>query len=245
MRFGTVLAVVTVMAAPSAARAQEQVVPQARRLGNELDDHADGGCLVFRGVDDRRRRRLPATARRRPRACRAALDSMPDRPPWSGTSRSKPAIRRAPKRSWPGSGPAVRPRVPAPARSSAEVRSGIAAAPGCARFRPDAFPAVHGQQLQLHLFHRCLRHGRKRQCPRSFPRAYGSPCSARSARLPTIPTFSDVPPSHPYYRFIEALADAADQRRLRQPPFLPGPPVDPRRGWRSFFSEALGLNFPD
>jgi hypothetical protein len=61
---------------------------------------------------------------------------------------------------------------------------------------------------------------------------------------PATATFVDVPTSHPYFRFIEAMADARITGGCGNGRFCPADPVT-RGELAVFLATALGLNFPD
>jgi hypothetical protein len=124
-----------------------------------------------------------------------------------------------------------------------EVRSGIVAAPGCARFRPDAFQKFTVNNYNYTYFVDVFGTDGTANVPVRF-RGVRMAMNRQVGAPPTIPTFSDVAPSHPYYRFIEALADALISAGCGNRRFCPDRPLT--RGEAAvFLSEALGLNFPD
>jgi|SRR5689334_7793421 hypothetical protein len=57
------------------------------------------------------------------------------------------------------------------------------------------------------------------------------------------PTFNDVPVDHPFYQYIEALADSGITGGCGNGNFCPGEPVT-RGQMAVFLAKALGLNFP-
>ena len=61
---------------------------------------------------------------------------------------------------------------------------------------------------------------------------------------PTVATFADVPTSHPFFQFIEALAAAGITTGCNASPLLycPDDPL-PRGQAAVFFGKALGLHF--
>jgi hypothetical protein len=60
---------------------------------------------------------------------------------------------------------------------------------------------------------------------------------------PSQPTFNDVPASHPFYQYIEALAASGITGGCGNGNFCPGDPVT-RGQMAVFLSKALGLNWP-
>jgi len=61
---------------------------------------------------------------------------------------------------------------------------------------------------------------------------------------PTVATFGDVPTSHPFFQFIEALAASGITGGCGSGNFCPDAPVT-RGQMAVFLSKALGLHFPD
>jgi hypothetical protein len=61
---------------------------------------------------------------------------------------------------------------------------------------------------------------------------------------PAVATFADVPTSHPFYQFVEALAASGISGGCGGGNFCPEAPVT-RGQMAVFLSKALGLHFPD
>ena len=61
---------------------------------------------------------------------------------------------------------------------------------------------------------------------------------------PAVATFSDVPPSDPFFQFIEALAAAGITGGCGDGKFCADAPLT-RGQMAVFLSKALGLHFPD
>ena len=64
------------------------------------------------------------------------------------------------------------------------------------------------------------------------------------APAPAAATFSDVPTSHPLFRFVEAMAGAGIAGPCTAGRFCPDAPVT-RAEFAAFFALALGLHFPN
>jgi hypothetical protein len=61
---------------------------------------------------------------------------------------------------------------------------------------------------------------------------------------PATPTFGDVPASHPYYQYIEALAKSGITGGCGQGNYCPEAPLT-RAQMATFLAKALGLHWPD
>lgn len=61
---------------------------------------------------------------------------------------------------------------------------------------------------------------------------------------PATPTFGDVPASHPYYQFIEALAKSGITGGCGQGNYCPDAPLT-RGQMATFLAKALGLHWPN
>jgi hypothetical protein len=125
----------------------------------------------------------------------------------------------------------------------AEGRSGLADIPGCSRFRSSVLPQLMVNNYNFTYFIDVF----------GSTGAGNAPVRFRGVRLamlrnvsdpPATPTFTDVPPSHPYYRHIEALADALISAGCGNGQYCPERPMT-RGELAVLLAEALGLNFPD
>jgi len=62
--------------------------------------------------------------------------------------------------------------------------------------------------------------------------------------MPSAPTFADVPDSHPFSQFIEALAASGITGGCGSGNFCPDNPLT-RGQMAAFLSKALGLHWPN
>jgi S-layer family protein len=123
-----------------------------------------------------------------------------------------------------------------------EARSGIAEAPGCRKF----FASLPYPYLQVRNWNFMY-----------FVDVFGTdgtnnvPVDFRSVRFgslrqvsppPAVATFDDVPPSHPFFRHIEALAEARISGGCGNGRYCPDRPLT-RGEMAVLLAEALGINF--
>jgi hypothetical protein len=125
----------------------------------------------------------------------------------------------------------------------AEVRSGLAATAGCTRFRADVAPQVLVNSYNFTYFADVFGTDGNAAVPVHFRGVRIAMLRQLSAPPPT-PTFGDVPVSHPYYRYIEALAAAGISAGCGNGQFCPERSLT-RAEMAVILSVALGLNFPD
>ncbi len=217
--------------------------PAGKRLGDALDDDTDGRRLVLRGADDRWRHRLSglhADDRRRSLPRGAGHHAIPASCVWNLEIEAcdESSTEEAVAQLWActGSGPGSCSIVE-------EVRTGLAAAPGCARFRADVVPFMTVNNYNFTYVIDVFGTNGAANVPVRF-RGVRIAMLRQVSEAPATATFSDVPTSHPYFRFIEALADALISAGCGNRQFCPDRPLT--RGEAAvFISEALGLNFPD
>jgi hypothetical protein len=120
------------------------------------------------------------------------------------------------------------------------VATGVPEAPGCGRFLLPIDPAV---QIDNQIFNYILEvndpepnsPGTSFIAARVFWRRQVSPS-------PATPTFDDVPPSHPYFQFIEAVAASGIAPECEPFHFCPGSVVT-RGELAAFLARALGLHW--
>jgi hypothetical protein len=123
-----------------------------------------------------------------------------------------------------------------------EVRSGIAATPGCTRFNGFITQTSINNYNYTYFVEVA---GTNDTIPVAADfRGVRVVWTREVSPAPAIATFSDVPTNHPYFRFIEALADARITGGCGNGRFCPADPVT-RGEMAVFLSTALGLNFPD
>ncbi len=136
------------------------------------------------------------------------------------------------------------PRAPGQCTVAGEVRTGVAEAPGCARVFAgwdQPYPTVNNwnETYMVEVF--------------GSAGSARVPVDFRSVRVmsirqvsppPPTATFSDVPPSHPYFRHIEAVAGALISGGCGNGQFCPDRALT-RGEMAVLLAEALGLHFPD
>ena len=235
-----IAAVVAVMAVAASARAQERAAPAEEAWGTSWTTHTTVGAYTFVGamteVGDGRRRCAAGGA------CRAAVDDVPGAVSmWNleieGCDAS-PTVEGV-ARLW-ACGPA-----PGPGTCTVihETKTGIANAPGCVRFRGDIQPQITVNNLNFTYFVDVFGSDGVSVVPFDF-RAVRVNWLRQVRPAPATATFSDVPTTHPYFQFVEALADSRISAGCGGGQFCPDRPLT-RGEMAVFLSVALGLNFPD
>ena len=124
-----------------------------------------------------------------------------------------------------------------------ETRTGIAAADGCTRFRGTVSPYLTVYNYGYSYFLEVFGTDGASNVPFEF-RAIRLNTARQVSPPPQTATFGDVPTTHPFYRFIEALADSRISGGCGPGLFCPERPVT-RGEMAVLLSTALGLNFPD
>jgi hypothetical protein len=232
--------VLTLVVAGTCAQAQEDIATQTRAWGTRLTTTQTVGAWAFVGSltdggDGYRECATPTGA------CRAPVD-LPTGLVLHGLEidacDSSP-VEEAVARLW-ACGPAPGPGACA---IVAEARSGVANTAGCTRFVASVAP-----QLAINNYNYTY-----------FADVFGTtgpafvPVRFRGVRLamvrqvspaPATATFSDVPPSHPYFRHIEAMAGALITGGCGNGQFCPERALT-RGEVAVLLAEALGLHFPD
>jgi hypothetical protein len=234
-----VAAVVTFSLAAGPARAQEEAAPETHAWGLTWTTSATVGAWAFVGpmTDGGNGYRDCAAAA----TCRAAVDLPTGLSIWNleietcDSSSTEEAVAQL----W-ACGPAPGPGTCAVV---AEVRSGIAAAPGCVRVREDVFPQVGINSYNYTYFTDVFGTNGAALVPARF-RGVRIAMLRQLSAPPATPTFGDVPVSHPYFRYIEALAAAHITTGCGSGQFCPERPLT-RGEMAVILSVALGLNFPD
>ena len=240
MRFVTALAVIAVMAAPCVARAQEDVVPQQDSWGTRQSTITTANAWSFTGpLTDGASGYRTCTAATG--ACRASADLPGGTAVWSLELEAcdLSSTTEAVGRMW-----ACYSVQGGTCTIVGEVRSGIAAAPGCGRF----FANVPGPPVAI-----------SNWVYTYFVEVFGTngagnvPVDFRALRLiwlrqvapaPATATFSDVPVTHPYFRHIEALAQALIIGGCGNGEYCPDRALT-RGEVAVMLAEALGIYSPD
>jgi hypothetical protein len=239
MRLGALLAVVTVIAAPCAARAQEEIAPPADAWGTSWTTTQTVGAWSFVGpmTDGGNGYRDCAPSG----ACRAPVDMPTGLRVWNLEIEAcdASATLEAVARLW-ACGPAPGPGTCA---IVGEARSGIADAPGCARFRADVNPDFTVNNYNYTYFVDVFGTDGAANAPVHF-RGVRIAMLRQVSAAPLTATFSDVPTTHRYFRFVEAFARSLISAGCGNGQFCPDRPVT-RGEVAVFLSVALGLNFPD
>jgi S-layer homology domain len=242
MKHVTAIVVSAALAAPCAVFAQEDLAPRENAWGTAWTTTRTVGAWSFVGpMTDGGvgyRDCMPTTGTG---ACRAALDTMDTGLlVWNleieacDESRTEEAVAQL----WActGSGPGFCSIVK-------EVRTGLAAVPGCARFRADVNPFITVNNYNFTYFIDVFGTNGGANVPARF-RGVRIAMLRQVSEAPATATFSDVPTSHPYFRFIEALTGALISGGCGNGEFCPDRPVT-RGEMAVFLSVGLGLNFPD
>ena len=241
MRLMTAIVVAIALAAPCGADAQEIAAPAEDAWGTSWTTTQTVGAWSFAGpMTDGGNGYRDCTSTTG--ACRAAVDTMPTGLlVWNleieacDASSTEEAVARL----W-ACGPAPGPGTCA---IVAEVRSGLAAVPGCGRFRADVMPQFTVNNYNFTYFTDVFGTNGAANVPVHF-RGVRIAMLRQVSAAPATATFSDVPTSHPYFRFIEALAGALISGGCGNGQFCPDRPLT-RGEMAVFLSVALGLNFPD
>ena len=240
MKHATTMVALVILAVPCAARPQGLEVPENDAWGTRWTTTQTIGAWAFVGPmtdgGNGYRDCAPATG-----ACRAALD-LP-----SGMAIHTfevEACDSSPNAEvvadlW-ACGPAPGPGACA---IVAEVRSGIAAALGCVRYRADVIPNLTVNNYNFTYFVDVFGTTGTANVPARF-RGVRTAMVRQVSPAPAAPTFGDVPPSHPYFRHIEALAGALISGGCGGGLYCPDRALT--RGEAAvLLAEALGLHFPD
>jgi len=133
------------------------------------------------------------------------------------------------------------PTAGAPCTLVAQVGTGTAATPGCADFSIDVTPplVVNNQTTPLLM---SITPGTSIAASFSAAKLY---YRLRVSPAPATATFPvDVPTSHPFFRFVEALAASGLTGGCGTGSFCPDDPVT-RGQMAVFLASALGLHFPN
>jgi hypothetical protein len=227
------------MAGAITARAQDIAAPPDKAWGLTWTTTATVGAWAFTGplTDGGNGYRDCAPTG----LCRAAVDVPTGLSIWNlevdacDTSSTEEAVAQL----W-ACGPAPGPGV---CGIIAEVRSGLAATVGCTRFRADVQPQVMVNSYNYTYFADVFGTDGNADVPVHF-RGVRIAMLRQLSAPPVTPTFGDVPVSHPYFRYIEALAAASITAGCGSGLFCPERP--PTRGEMAvILSVALGLSFPD
>ena len=112
-----------------------------------------------------------------------------------------------------------------------ETTTGLAAAQGCTRFRGDILPMSTVNNLNYTYFIEVFGSDGAGVVPFDF-RSVRINWLRQVSPAPQTASFSDVPTSHPFFRFIEALADSRISGGCGSGQFCPERPVT-RGRWRS------------
>jgi hypothetical protein len=125
-----------------------------------------------------------------------------------------------------------------------EVRSGIADARGCNFFFANLpYPYLQVQNWNFTYFVDVFGTDGTSNVPVDF-RAVRFASVRQVSPPPAAATFGDVPPSHPFFRHVEALADSHISGGCGNGLFCPDRPLT-RGEFAVMLAEALGLNFPE
>jgi hypothetical protein len=240
MRLVTALVVTGVLAASGDARAQEQVVPPQDSWGTRWSTITTANAWSFAGpmtdVANGYRRCAAATG-----VCRASADLPGGTRLWAleleacdSSSTTEAVGRMWACYSVQGGTCAV----------VGEVRSGIAAAPGCGRFfAPLPYPYLQVRNWHYTYFVEVLGTDGAGNVPVDF-RGLRLVWTREVAPAPATATFSDVPVTHPYFRHIEALAQALIVAGCGNDQYCPDRALT-RGEMAVLLAEALGVHFPD
>lgn len=124
-----------------------------------------------------------------------------------------------------------------------EVRSGLAATTGCTRFRGFVTPQFTVNNYNFTYFVDTFGTDGNASVPTRF-RGVRIAALRQVSPAPSTVTFGDVPSTHPYHRFVEALAGSLISGGCGNGLFCPDRAVT-RGEMAVFLATALGLNFPD
>lgn len=240
MKYVTTVVALAILGIPCTVRPQELAVPENEAWGTQWTTTQTIGAWAFMGPmtdgGDGYRECSAATG-----ACRAAVDIPSGMLLHTLELEGCDALPTSESvaRLW-ACGPAPGPGACA---IVAEVRSGIPATLGCARFRAPVNPWLAINNYNFTYFVDVFGTSGAANVPVRF-RGVRLPMLRQVRPAPVTPTFSDVPPTHPYYQHIEALADALITAGCGNGQYCPERPLT-RGELAVLLAEALGLNFPD
>jgi hypothetical protein len=203
MKVVMMVAAIAVLAAPLAVRAQEDAVPQAPGAwGTRFSSVATASAWSFIGpLTDAGNgfRRCQASTE----VCRAAFDLVGGSMAWSlgleacDTSPTTEIVARL----W------VCEEAPGSCTIAAESHTGLAATPGCGHFWETVQPYVAVRNWHFTYLVDVFGSDGAANVPADF-RAVRIATVRELGQGPAVPAFSDVPPTHPYYRYIQLLSES-------------------------------------